>query len=169
MPILVESLDELCPIAGVGSAVARLSAAGFICPVVTVQSRIAKGIFSMQEFLSWFRMFSAELHGYGGHVVGPYVCPHRFSELCECKKPSTFLYEAAAREHGIDLQRSFVIGDSADDVGAAHRFDGRGCLVRTGWGSEEREQVRAKQYKPFVADSLADAVDWVLRQPERAG
>lgn len=169
MPILVERLTELRPITGVGSAVARLSAGGFVCPVVTIQSRIAKGIFSMEEFLRWFRTFREELRGYGGQVVGPYVCPHRFSDLCECKKPSTFLYEAAAREHGIDLPRSFVIGDSADDVGAAHRFQGRGCLVRTGWGREEREVVRAKEYKPFIADSLGDAVDWILGQPERSG
>jgi D-glycero-D-manno-heptose 1,7-bisphosphate phosphatase len=169
MPVVVERLDQLRPIPGVSSAIAMLSKAGFVCPVVTIQSRIAKGIFSTEQFLDWFGRFSAELGEAGGHVVGPYVCPHRFKEPCECKKPDPFLYKLAAKQHGIDLRRSFVIGDSAADVGAAHNFGGHGCLVRTGRGSDEREVARAHQYDPFVADSLADAVNWVLDQSERAG
>jgi histidinol-phosphate phosphatase family protein len=165
MPILAESLDQLQPIAGIGSAVAKLSEAGLVCPVVTIQSRIAKGVFSMEQFLNWFREFSSKLDGSGAHVVGPYVCPHRFKEPCECKKPSRFLYDLAARDHDIDLQRSFVIGDSVADIEAASNFGGRGCLVRTGWGSDDREIVRAQGYNPFVAESLADAVNWILAQP----
>ena len=72
----------------------------------------------------------------GAEIIGPYVCPHRFREPCRCKKPATFLYEVAAKEHAIDLHRSFVIGDSAEDVRAARRFGGNGCLVRTGWAED---------------------------------
>ena len=132
------------------------------------QSRIAKGLFSIAEFLDWFEDFAAQLRSSSAEVVGPYVCPHRFAEVCSCKKPRTFLYEQAAAEHGLDLQRSFVIGDSAADVEAAHRFGGRGCLVRTGWGAEEREVQRALTYASHLAESLGDAVTWVLRQPELA-
>ena len=149
-------------IEGAGEAIARLSRAGFVCPVVTIQSRIAKGVFSADDFRSWFHEFSINLRSHGAAVVGPYVCPHRFCEPCECKKPATFLYELAAIDHNIDLQRSFVIGDSADDVCAAYRFGGRGCLIRTGWASNQVEVERAAPYSSFVADSFSNAVDWVL-------
>ena len=76
LPVKQERLDELYPIPGAVESVARLTAAGFVCPVVTVQSRIAKGLFSTNEFLNWFHDFAALLDGHEARVVGPYVCPH---------------------------------------------------------------------------------------------
>ena len=168
MPIIVEHLHELTLIDGAATAVARLSADGFLCPVVTIQSRIAKGLFSTEEFNCWFAALAVLLGRHGAAIVGPYVCPHRFADPCHCKKPSTLLYEQAAVDHEIDLHRSFVVGDSAADVEAASRFGGQGCLVRTGWGADEREVRRAMPYASHVALSLSDAVDWILQTPQRA-
>jgi len=161
-PVKPECLSELALIEGAGAAVSRLSRAGYLCPVVTVQSRISKGYFSADEFRQWFHSFSASLRSCGAELLGPYVCPHRFREACECKKPATLLYERAAGEHAIDLHRSFVIGDSEDDVRAAHRFGGMGCLVRTGWAADPAVVERAAFYTSFVAESLGEAVDWIL-------
>jgi len=163
MPILVEHPRQLGLIAGVTDAIAKLSAAGFVCPVVTVQSRIEKGLFSAEEFTAWFGGFRSLLGRHGADVVGPYVCPHRFANPCACKKPNTLLFERAAGDHSIDLRRSFVVGDSAEDVEAAFRFGGRGCLVRTGWGAEDDELERATPFAQCVTPSLGDAVDWILR------
>ncbi len=168
LPIIVQRLGELRLIDEAGAAVAGLSKAGFVCPVVTIQSRIGKGLFSLEEFQEWFGSFAVQLRDHGAAVAGPYVCPHRFAEACHCKKPSSFLYEQAATEHGIDLHHSFVIGDSAADVEAARRFGGRGVLVRTGWAADEQEAKRGIPYASHVAESLTDATAWVLRQPEQA-
>jgi D-glycero-D-manno-heptose 1,7-bisphosphate phosphatase len=165
MPVLVEHPQQLRLIAGAAEAVAKLAAAGFVCPVVTTQSRIEKGVFSAEEFASWFATFTILLRSHGGEIVGPYVCPHRFATRCECRKPSTVLYEHAAADHELDLHRSFVVGDSAADVEAAFRFGGRGCLVRTGWGAGEGELERAMPYARHVAETLGDAVTWILREP----
>jgi D-glycero-D-manno-heptose 1,7-bisphosphate phosphatase len=161
-PLKPERLDELTLIPGAAEAVARLSAAGFVCPVVTVQSRIAKGLFSAAEFDIWFAQFAADLHSQGARVVGPYVCPHRFIEQCPCKKPNTLLYERAAAEHGLSVAQSFVIGDSADDVRAARRLGARGCLVRTGWAADPLVVDAAAPDANVVAASIGDAVDWIL-------
>lgn len=72
LPIKPESLSELTLIANVDKAIARLSAAGFLCPVVTVQSRINKGVFSLEEFQNWFRAFAASLRNRGANILG--VC-----------------------------------------------------------------------------------------------
>ena len=140
----------------------RLCAAGFLCPVVTVQSRIAKGLFSLADFHAWFVEFAAGLSREGAHVTGPYVCPHRYADPCACKKPQTLLYEQAAVELGIDLRRAFVIGDTAADMEAAFRSGGQGCLVRTGWGADSREVERAVPYTVHAADAVGDAVTWIV-------
>jgi len=160
-PLKQERLDELTLIPGVAEAVARLTAAGFVCPVLTVQSRIAKGLFSMADFQAWFATFAADLRGQGALIVGPYVCPHRRAEPCPCKKPNVLLYECAASEHQTAAD-CFVIGDSPDDVGAARRLGARGCLVRTGWASDPRVVETARQDTPIVVDSIAQGVDWIL-------
>jgi D-glycero-D-manno-heptose 1,7-bisphosphate phosphatase len=162
MPILVEHPRELRLVPDAAAAVARLSSAGFICPVVTVQSRIAKGTFSSQDFQEWFEDFAEDLTQHGAIVVGPYVCPHRFAEACPCKKPHTYLYELAAADHHIDPCRSFVVGDSAEDVEAAARLGARGCLVRTGWAESELVVEKAAAHASYVAASLTTAVDWIL-------
>ena len=167
-PLKQDRLDELTLIPGVVEAVAKLTAAGFVCPVVTVQSRIAKGLFSMADFLAWFAAFAARLKVQGAHVVGPYVCPHRRAEPCPCKKPNVLLYDRAATDHQLTAANCFVIGDSPDDVGAARRLGARGCLVRTGWASDPRVVETAMPDATIVVDSLAQAVDWILgleRQP----
>jgi D-glycero-D-manno-heptose 1,7-bisphosphate phosphatase len=164
LPIKPQNLSELTLIEGADREVARLSAAGFLCPVVTVQSRINKGFYTLQQFLEWFSTFANLLQNANAYVLGPYVCPHRFNEPCQCKKPSTFLYHLAANEHGIDLQRSFVIGDSVEDVCAARQFGGQGALVRTGWAADPAVVERASPYNPYVAESLGEAVDWILTQ-----
>ena len=161
-PLKQERLDELTLIPGVAEAVARLTAAGFVCPVVTVQSRIAKGLFSMADFQTWFAAFAADLEAQGALVVGPYVCPHRYGEPCPCKKPNVLLYERAASEHQLTTADCFVIGDSPDDVRAARRLGARGCLVRTGWASDPRVVETALQDASIVVDSFAQAVDWIL-------
>jgi histidinol phosphatase-like enzyme len=64
-PLKPERLDEITLIPGVVGAVALLSAAGFVWPVVTVQSRIAKGLFSLPEFEIWFANFAPSLQMQG--------------------------------------------------------------------------------------------------------
>jgi D-glycero-D-manno-heptose 1,7-bisphosphate phosphatase len=161
-PLKQERLDELTLIPGVAEALVRLTAAGFVCPVVTVQSRIAKGLFSMADFQTWFAAFAASLKAQGAQIVGPYVCPHRLAEPCPCKKPNVLLYERAATEHRLTAADCFVIGDSPDDVRAARRLGARGCLVRTGWASDPRVVETALQDASIIVDSFAHAVAWIL-------
>lgn len=54
LPLNQESLAEMRLIPGADHAISRLLAVGFLCPVVTVQSRIEKGLFAEAEFRAWF-------------------------------------------------------------------------------------------------------------------
>lgn len=167
-PLKPERLDEITLIPGVAEAVARLSVAGFVCPVITAQSRIAKGLFSMADFQTWFAAFAAGLKTQDALVVGPYVCPHRFAEPCPCKKPNILLYARAGNDYQLNPAGCFVAGDSPDDVRAARRLGARGCLVRTGWASDPRVIEAAAQDATIVVDSVAQAVDWIfIRDDQR--
>lgn len=162
LPVKQERLADLYLIPGAADAVARLTHAGFVCPVVTVQSRIAKGLFSADEFLRWFDGFADTLRREGAELVGPYVCPHRYVEPCACKKPNTLLYEQAAVDLGISLPDSVVIGDSPDDIRAATRLGTRSCLVRTGWAADPEMVAAVEAEATSVAPSIVEAVDWLL-------
>lgn len=163
-PVLVEKLADLRVIDGVQEEVARLCRAGFVCPAVTVQSGIEKGRFSEREFLEWFEALAKTMAASGAVLTGPYVCPHRFASRCPCSKPQTLLFERAASEHGLNLPRSFVIGDTTADVEAATRFGGCGCLVRTGYAAQEAEASQAQQFASYTGRTFSDVVDWILSQ-----
>jgi len=95
-------------------------------------------------------------------LKGPYVCPHRYAELCDCKKPNILLYEQAIRDLGLSVARSFVVGDSPDDIRAASRLATRSCLVRTGWAADADMVAAVRGEASLVAPSIVEAVDWIL-------
>ena len=161
LPLRQESLAEMELIYGVNLAVAKLLAANFICPVVTIQSGIGKGRFTEREFRDWFSVFFGELKL---DIKGPYICPHHFAEDCICKKPNPFLYEQAAKDHAIDLSRSYVIGDTTWDVIAGKNMGGQGCLVRAGGALGETEYQKAKPYASYIGETLGDVVQWILEE-----
>jgi len=163
-PVLVERLQDLKVIDGAPEAIARLCRAGFVCPVVTVQSRIEKGLFSEGQFREWFSGLAEHVATRGGSLVGPYVCPHRFSTVCACAKPQTLLYERAALEHGISLADSFVVGDTAADVEAADRFGGRGCLLKSGLAGGAADAAAGRLFACCTARTLGEITDWILGQ-----
>jgi D-glycero-D-manno-heptose 1,7-bisphosphate phosphatase len=161
-PVQVEKLDDLKPISGAIESVARLDKSGFLCPVVTVQSRISKEIFSLKEFSNWFKNFSDEAKNASAKLLGPYICPHREKEDCECAKPKGTLYYKAAKEYSISLTDSFVIGDTQADILAASKIGSKACLVKTGWGYFESNINVAKKHNAYISENINQAVSWVL-------
>src|SRR5206468_5155719 len=73
----------------------------------------------------------------GAKVDAVYYCAHASSENCTCRKPKTGMLDCAAREHAVELQRSFVVGDRYIDIELARNARARGILVRTGYGEGE--------------------------------
>ncbi len=161
-PVRVTELRELTVLPHAIEAVRMLNQAQFLCPVVTVQSRISKAIFSFQDFSAWFTGFQQQFHVAGARLLGPYVCPHQRRDACQCKKPQTQLYLQAAHEHTIDLAQSIVIGDTYDDVAAAHALGIPGCLVRTGWGEHNIQHKQADRIASMVATDILDAAQWAV-------
>jgi histidinol phosphatase-like enzyme len=102
----------------------------------------------------------------GAKLDAIYYCPHTGSDGCDCRKPKAGLLERAAREHALDLTQSFVVGDRYGDIELAHHVGARGVLVRSGYGAGEIlwHSANWSVAPDFVADDLAAAADWILRQ-----
>ena len=150
----------------VPAAVRRLNQAR--CPVIVVtnQSGVARGYFPESLVHEVHLRMMQQLSELGARVDALYYCPHAPSENCNCRKPRTGMLERAAREHALDLRRSFVIGDRYADVELARNVQARGILVRTGYGEGELVWHALEWPTPpdFVAGDLAEATDWILRQ-----
>jgi D-glycero-D-manno-heptose 1,7-bisphosphate phosphatase len=89
---------------------------------------------------------------------------------CACRKPKPGMVLDAARELGLDLARSWVIGDKAADLGLAANAGCRGILVLTGYGEKTLAKLKAQGQEPaWVARDLAQAAELILAQDgERA-
>ena len=107
----------------------------------------------------------------GARIDGFYYCPHHrtgtVSEYvgpCDCRKPQPGLLRRAAKDLDLDLTRSFVVGDRWRDVGAGRAIGARTVLVRTGIGREQEANPPEGMAADLVADTLIDAVAWILQQ-----
>jgi D-glycero-D-manno-heptose 1,7-bisphosphate phosphatase len=169
MPVQVEHPSDYALLPNAAEAVRLLNEHGFVCPVITVQSRIAKDLYSAEQFLGRFREIPAELRAQGAVIEGPYVCPHRGRDACACKKPQTLLYERAAAELDIDINESVVIGDTSGDVLSARALGCAGVLVLTGWGAHELVEHGAGAAASHVAADVLEAARWAVEHAEPIG
>ena len=149
-------------------AIRRLNDAGLPVVVVTNQSGVGRGYFPESLVRTVTELMTQQLAADEARIDAVYYCPHTSADNCDCRKPKTGMLERAAREHSLDLCRSFVVGDRYGDVALARNAQARSVLVRTGYGEGELAWHSAKwSIQPdHVAEDLRDATDWILRQPK---
>lgn len=149
------------------AALRKLNDSGYAVIIVSNQSGVARGYFPESLVEQVNQEMIQQLSEAGAKVDAVYYCSHASSDNCNCRKPKTGMLERAVREHCIDLKRSFVVGDRYGDIQLAHNARARGILVRTGYGEGELAWHAEEWHVPpdFVAEDLAQAVDWILRQP----
>jgi D-glycero-D-manno-heptose 1,7-bisphosphate phosphatase len=150
------------------AAIRKLNDRGIPVFVVTNQSGVGRGYYPESLVHTVHSLMLEQLAAAGAHVEGLYYCPHAPGDSCACRKPGTGMLERASAEHGIDLKRSFVVGDRHNDIALANHAGSRGILVRTGYGEGELLWPAPKwTLQPdFIATDLSGAVDWILEQPE---
>lgn len=152
---------------GARQAIRRLGAAGVELAVVTNQSGVARGYFSLGDLDALGAHLAAEIAAIGGRLAGVYVCPHLpegtvdpYDRECDCRKPLPGLLLRAADELGVDLGASWFVGDTWMDVAAGAAAGCRTILIGPEW------QDRSSHPPGIVPDAavrdLLAAVDLVL-------
>ncbi len=150
---------ELLP--GAAEAISRINALLIPAIVVTSQSGINRGYFTMDQYLAVERRLDKVLAAHGARIDKSYVCPCGPDEDCECRKPRTGLFLKAAAEHPeIDLARSLYIGDRMRDIEPGITLGGQPVLVPS--PETSAEDVEKAQAVARVAPSLGAALDWFL-------
>jgi L-threonylcarbamoyladenylate synthase len=127
--------------------------------IVTNQSGVAKGLLSMDAVQRVNRHVLTVLRDRGIEITDIYICPHQRQDNCMCIKPNPFFPEKAASEHGIDLRRSFSIGDHPCDAQLALQCGGQGLYLLTGHGSKHLDEV---PLDVPVLPNIRAAAEWIL-------
>jgi D-glycero-D-manno-heptose 1,7-bisphosphate phosphatase len=161
----IKSPEEFVPIPGATKAVAALKRAGWVVVVISNQSGIGRGLFGEEALEQITAKMCAGLAAAGGAADGIYYCPHAPGARCDCRKPAPGLVKQAAREHGLDLERSYFVGDKAADIQCGQAVGMRTVLVETGLPEERPDPSVIRP--DHVAPDLCAAVEWILQQEGR--
>jgi len=126
-------------------ALRALRDAGFRLVVISNQSGLGRGLVTQEQADAVHRRFVEELERAGAQIDAAYYCPHAPDEDCRCRKPLPGLILDAARELGLDLARSVMVGNSEVDVSAGEAAGARAILLdepASAWPEAVR-QIRA--------------------------
>jgi D-glycero-D-manno-heptose 1,7-bisphosphate phosphatase len=122
---------------GAPAALAALQARGHALLIASNQSGLARGCFSRAQFARLQAALQHRLRDEAGvELLAVLICPHApaadGSPQCLCRKPAPGMLLRAARRHGLDLARSWMVGDTLDDVEAGRRAGCRTVLFDSG-------------------------------------
>ncbi len=165
-PGFLHEPDKVKLLPGAAEAIRRLNDAGYRVIVVSNQSGIARGLYSVRDYEMVQERLGALLTAHGARIDAAYFCPHHpqfpgpGGASCECRKPGLKLFHEAQAAFDIDFSRSWWIGDRLSDVQPALLVGGNAILVATGEGNLHQGQARALGV--MVVADLGEAVQHIL-------
>lgn len=115
----VSKIEDFKFIDGVIKSLKKLQNAGFLLIIITNQSGIGRGYYSLEDFEKLTNWMLEELKKSGVFIEKVYFCPHSPDENCECRKPSSGMIKEALKEFNIDPKNSWMVGDKQSDILAA--------------------------------------------------
>ena len=140
--------------AAVPQALRRLKEAGYAVILITNQSGIGRGMFTEEQY----RAVEAEFLRQAGadSIDGTYFCPDAPGVASTRRKPEPGMVLEAARDHGIDLSRSYFVGDKRVDIECGRRAGTSTIQVKTGYGVSQPSEA------DFIVQDVAEAVNHIL-------
>lgn len=164
---LIKTPDEMQVYPFAGPAIRRINESDFLSVVVTNQSAVARGLTDLDGIDAIHARMDRQLGADGAFVDALYYCPHHpdggfpeerpeYKIPCSCRKPSPGMLLAAADRFQIDLERSWMIGDSPRDIEAGKAAGTRTIRVRTGHGAVPGPEP------DYWAENIIDAVELIF-------
>lgn len=161
----LHKVEDVVIFPGVGPALRRLQDAGFKLFIITNQSGVGRGYFTLDQAhqvnAKVEELFAAD----GVRFEKIYIAPEAPDQPSRGRKPSPqFLFDARD-EFGINLAESYMIGDKLIDLecgwnaGVKHSI-----LVKTGYGAKTAEKINGEAKKAVVLENIAEAADWILKR-----
>ena len=155
----IKAPEQVRLLPGAAAAVKRINDASIPVIVVTNQSGIARGIFSVKDYEAVRAHFESLLAEEGARIDASYYCPHLPDDPpeCNCRKPGTLMFEEAIADFRLDPNNVAYIGDRWRDVAVSKKLGGRGIMIESPETSSEDRQ-RAKRDGIETARTLSEAV-----------
>lgn len=158
---LVRKLDELVLLPGAVETAARLSQAGYVVAIATNQEFVGHGYIKRADHDEVMQHIVDRVADAGGRIDRVYACMHPRGTGCDDQKPKPGMLLQGARELGLDLSRSIMVGDNLKDMLAGRAAGAMTVLLdprfRTWW-------QRARIHADYVAPDLKTALPWLLAQ-----
>jgi len=159
---------ELIP--GSARAIKRLKKAGYAVAIVTNQSGVGRGYYTLAQMKATNEKTLQVLRKAGARIDSLEWCPHhpeakirKYRRKCQCRKPAPGMAIRAARKAKATLKGVIVVGDRLVDVELGQKLGGKGILVLTGYGKKHRALARKTGVKPdAVVGNLEKAAEWIL-------
>ncbi len=157
-------------------AVRRLNSAGLPVIVLTNQSGIGRGLLTEENLRLIHENMRASFQQENARLDAFYYCPHyelstipHYRLDCDCRKPNPGLALRAAADFGLDLARSYIVGDKVEDIVLGLNIKASPVLVLTGYGRESLAKLGAIGVEPaHVAEDILGAAVWILAREKQA-
>jgi len=159
----IKSPEQVRLLPGAARSVRRINEAGIPVIVVTNQSGIGRGIFTVDDYEAVRAHFESLLRNEGAHIDASYYCAHLPDKplVGNCRKPGTLMFEQAIADFKLDADNVAYIGDRWRDVCASKKLGGRGIMIESPETTSEDRQ-RALDDGIETAPSLSEAVSILL-------
>jgi D-glycero-D-manno-heptose 1,7-bisphosphate phosphatase len=158
-------VEDVAFLPGVVAALKRLSDAGFKLFIVSNQSGVGRGYFTLADVERVNEHLCRELARDGVRPEKIYIAPEAPDQPSRGRKPSPqFLFDARD-EFGVDLAQSYMIGDKLIDLECGWNAGvKKSILVRTGYGAKLERKSLEPLKLAVIVDDLNGAADWILKQ-----
>jgi len=137
---------------GVFSSLQYLQTLGFKFVIITNQSGIGRGYYSLEQYNTLTFWMKEQFKQQGIDIVEVYCCPHAPDENCSCRKPNIGMIEQASKILNIDYKNSWLIGDKSSDIQTAINANIKNTIqVRSGHKFDENNSKA-----DYIVDSMKD-------------
>ncbi|MEY4768767.1 MAG: hypothetical protein RL637_1406 [Pseudomonadota bacterium] len=130
----IKSVEEWQPIPRSLEAIALLNRYGFKVIVISNQSGLARGYYTVEILEQMHAKMRRLLADYSGEITAIYYCPHAPEMNCNCRKPKAGLLQQFSRDYPVELSGLYFIGDRLSDIQTAIAVNAIPILVKTGKG-----------------------------------
>ncbi len=142
-------------------ALKLLSKTEFKIIIITNQSGINRGFFTMEDLNKIHEYMLNKFKSEGIRIDKIYVCPHRPDENCSCRKPQIGMLIEASKEFNIDLSKSYFIGDKTVDIKTGKNANCKTILVKTGYGGSDNTYDVTPD---FIVNDLLEAAKLIIER-----
>jgi len=137
---------------GVFDALTYLQDKGYLLFIITNQSGIARGYYSLEDFNTLTKWMNDEFKQRDITISQVELCPHGPNDNCKCRKPKTLMIENILKNYNIDLEKSWLIGDKLSDIRCAQNANIQNTIqVKSGHVFNENDSIAN-----FILNSIKD-------------